>query len=103
MNAISARQKPIGASATSMNRRRRPSGGWKVSLHGPVISGSETGKKPPAEGAGAIDVFEFVKRPSWYGRYAATTVIENARPNAPRPSTQIRVRCDMARPTTREP
>ena len=40
MNAIRARQNPIGPTATSMKGLRRPSGVWKVSLHGPITSGS---------------------------------------------------------------
>ena len=36
MNAISARQKPSGPSAASMNGLRRPIGVWNVSLHGPI-------------------------------------------------------------------
>ena len=46
MNAISVRQKHIGPSATSMNGRRRPSGVWKVSLHGPITRGKVSAKIP---------------------------------------------------------
>ena len=48
MNGISSRQKPIGGSATSMNGRRRPSGVWKVSLHGPITGESVSANTPSA-------------------------------------------------------
>ena len=87
MNAISARQKPIGPSAASMNGRRRPSGVWKVSLQGPITTGSVNAKMPSAASTAAIIVRESVKRPSRGGRYAAVVVIEKASPKAPSPST----------------
>ena len=68
MNAISARQKPIGPSATSMNGRRRPSGVWKLSLHGPITSGSEIAKSPSAARTSAIRVADVVNWPSSGGR-----------------------------------
>jgi hypothetical protein len=88
MNAISARQKPIGPSATSMNGRRRPRGVWNVSLHGPITSGSVIAKSPSAASTSAISVAEVVNWPSSGGRYAAVVVSENASPKAPRPSVQ---------------
>ena len=88
MKAISARQKPIGPSATSMNGRRRPSGVWNVSLHGPMISGSVIAKSPSAASTSAISVAEVVNCPSSGGRYAAVVVSENASPKAPSPSVQ---------------
>ena len=88
MNAIRARQKPIGPRATSMKGRRRPSGVWNVSLHGPITSGSEIANKPSAARTSAISVAEVVNWPSRGGRYAAVVVSEKARPKAPRPSVQ---------------
>src|SRR5215210_812717 len=46
MNATSARQKPIGPSATSMNGRRLPIGVWKVSDHGPITGESASANSP---------------------------------------------------------
>ena len=68
MNAISARQKPIGPSAASMNGRRRPSGVWKVSLQGPITTGSVSANTPSAASTAAIIVRESVNRPSSGGR-----------------------------------
>ena len=68
MNAISARQNPIGPSATSMNGRRRPSGVWNESLHGPMTSGSVIAKSPSAARTSAIRVAEVVNCPSSGGR-----------------------------------
>ena len=68
MNAISARQKPIGPRATSMNGRRRPSGVWNVSLQGPTISGSVIANTPSAASTSAISVVESVKSPRMGGR-----------------------------------
>src|SRR6188472_2118030 len=90
MNATSSRQNPIGPSAASMNGRRRPSGVWKVSLHGPITGESAKAKTPSAPSTSPISVPESVKRSSNGGRYAAVVVIENARPKAPRPSVQKR-------------
>ena len=88
MNGISSRQKPIGGSATSMNGLRRPIGVWKVSLHGPITSGSVIANRPSAASTSAISVAEVVNWPSSGGRYAAVVVSENASPKAPRPSVQ---------------
>ena len=88
MNAISARQKPIGPSATSMKGRRRPSGVWNVSLQGPITSGSEIANNPSAASTSAISVAEVVNCPSSGGRYAAVVVSEKASPKAPSPSVQ---------------
>jgi hypothetical protein len=88
MNAISARQNPIGPSATSMNGRRRPRGVWKVSLHGPITSGRATAKSPSDASTSAISVAEDVNCPSSGGRLAAVVVREKASPNAPSPSVQ---------------
>ena len=88
MNAISARQKPIGPSATSMKGRRRPSGVWNESLQGPITSGSATAKRPSAASTSAISVVDDVNPPSSGGRNAAVVVSEKASPNAPRPSVQ---------------
>ena len=68
MNAISVRQKHIGPSATSMNGRRRPSGVWKVSLQGPITSGSVRAKTPSEPRTSPIRPPEEVKRPSSGGR-----------------------------------
>ena len=88
MNAIIARQKPIGPSATSMNGRRRPSGVWNESLHGPITSGRLIAKTPSAARTSAISVADDVNWPRSGGRYAAVVVSENASPNAPTPSVQ---------------
>ena len=85
MNATSARQKPIGARATSMNGRRLPIGVWNVSLHGPITSGSVSAKSPSEPRMTAISVRESVNRSSNEGRYADVVVNDNASPNAPRP------------------
>src|SRR5215218_38724 len=85
MNATSARQKPIGPSATSMKGRRRPSGVWKVSDHGPITGESASANRPSEPSTSAISVPESVKRPSRTCRYVVV-VIANARPNAPSPS-----------------
>ena len=99
MKATIARQKPIGQSAASMNGRRRPIGVWKVSLHGPITSGSEIAKTPSAASTAAIIVFESVNFASSGGRYAAVVVIENASPKAPSPRIQTRPRREVkARP-----
>ena len=58
MNAIRARQNPIGPTATSMKGLRRPSGVWKASLHGPITSGSVSAKAPSAASTSAISVVE---------------------------------------------
>src|ERR687884_708375 len=94
MNGISRRKKPIGPSAASMNGRRRPSGVWNVSLHGPITGDSASANTPSAPSTSPIRVPESVKRSSNGGRYAAVVVIEKARPNAPNPSVQ-----GSARPT----
>ena len=52
--------KPIGPSAASMNGRRRPSGVWNVSLHGPITSGSVSAKKPSAASTSPTRVVESV-------------------------------------------
>ena len=46
MKATSARQKPIGPSAASMNGCLRPIGVWNVSLHGPITSGRRQREGP---------------------------------------------------------
>ena len=92
MNAMIARQKPIGPSAASMNGRRRPIGVLKVSLQGPITSGSVSANTPSAASTAAIIVFESVNFSSSGGRYAAVVVIEKASPNAPRPRIQTRPR-----------
>ena len=68
MNAISARQKPIGPIATSMNGRRRPSGVWNVSLQGPITSGSVRAKMPSAASTAPISEVDVVYCPSTGGR-----------------------------------
>src|SRR5947199_4612887 len=92
MNGSRSRQKPSGPSAASMNGRRRPSGVWKVSLHGPITGESESANTPSAPSTSPISVPDSVKRCSSGGRYAAVVVIENASPNAPRPSVQKMLR-----------
>src|SRR3954470_11789018 len=91
MNATSARQNPIGATATSMNGRRRPSGVWKVSDHGPITGESARANRPSEPSTSAISVPESVKRPSRTCRYVVV-VSANARPNAPSPSDHVRPR-----------
>src|SRR6188472_1617491 len=90
MNGISSSVNPRGPSAASMNGRRRPSGGWNVSLQGPITGDSVIAKTPSAPSTSPISVPESVKRERSGGRYAAVVVIENARPKAPRPSVQKR-------------
>ena len=68
MNASSARQKPSGPTATSMNGRRRPSGVWKPSLQGPITSGRVSANRPSAARTSAIRVVDPVKRSSNGGR-----------------------------------
>ena len=46
MNGISSRQKPSGPSAASMNGRRRPSGVWNESLHGPITGETHSANTP---------------------------------------------------------
>ena len=60
MNAIRARQKPIGPIATSMNGRRRPIGVWNVSLQGPITSGSVRAKIPSAASTAPISEVDSV-------------------------------------------
>src|SRR5919198_1592216 len=86
MNGIRTRQNAIGPTATSMNGRRRPSGVWKVSLHGPITGERSSAKTPSARSTRAISVPELVKWPSSTGR-KVSVVIEKARPKAPSPST----------------
>ena len=92
MNGSSRRQKPSGPSAASMNGRRRPSGVWNVSLHGPITGDSASANTPSAPRMSPISDPESVKCRRSGGRYAAVVVIENASPNAPKPSVQKRVR-----------
>ena len=68
MNAISARQKPIGRTATSMNGRRRPSGVWNVSLQGPITSGNVSANSPSAASTTPISEVEPVYCPRTGGR-----------------------------------
>src|SRR5436190_7716379 len=89
MKATSARQKPIGPSATSMNGRRRPSGVWNVSDHGPITGESASANSPSAPSTSAISVPDSVYRPSNTCMYVVV-VIANASPNAPSPSDQTR-------------
>ena len=60
MNASRASANAIGPSATSMNGRRRPSGVWNVSLHGPITSGSVRAKTPSAASTRPTSVSESV-------------------------------------------
>ena len=92
MKAITVRANAIGGTATAMNGRRRPIGVWNVSLHGPMTSGRVSAKIPSDARTAAISTAEPVNLESSGGRYAATTVIENASPNAPRPSDHSRFR-----------
>src|SRR5262245_11800032 len=87
MNAISARQKTIGPVATSMNGRRRPSGVWNVSLHGPTTSGRVSANRPSAARTSAISVVEPVNSRRIGGRYADVVVSDHASPSAPAPRT----------------
>src|SRR3954447_23431722 len=89
MNAIRARQKPIGPTATSMNGRRRPSGVWNVSLQGPITRGSVRAKRPSAARTAPISEVDVVYCPSTGGREAAVVVSDPARPSAPTPSLRI--------------
>ena len=43
-----------------MKGRRRPSGVWNVSLHGPITSGSAIANRPSAASTAAISVVEDV-------------------------------------------
>ena len=86
MNASRASAKAIGPSATSMNGRRRPSGVWNVSLHGPITSGSVSANAPSAASTSPTSVVESVYRSRIGGRYAAVVVSAQARPSAPDPS-----------------
>ena len=60
MNAIRASANAIGPSATSMNGRRRPSGVWNVSLHGPITSGNVSANAPSAARTSPTSVVESV-------------------------------------------
>ena len=60
MNASSASANVIGPIAASMNGRRRPSGVWNVSLHGPMTSGSVRAKAPSAASTRPTRVVESV-------------------------------------------
>ena len=60
MKASSASANVIGPSAASMNGRRRPSGVWKVSLHGPITSGSVSAKTPSAASTSPTSVVDSV-------------------------------------------
>src|SRR5215213_7095397 len=96
MKATSARQNPIGPRATSMNGRRRPSGVWKVSDHGPITGERRSANRPSDPSTSAISVPESVNLPSRTCRYVVV-VIAYARPNAPRPSDHTAPRCSGAR------
>src|SRR5436190_8451610 len=96
MKATSARQKPIGPSATSMNGRRRPSGVWNVSDHGPTTGDSASANSPSDPRTSAISVPESVNFPRSTCRYVVV-VIAYARPNAPRPSDHTAPRRSGAR------
>ena len=58
MNASRARRSRAARRATSMNGRRRPSGVWKPSLHGPITSGRVSANTPSAARTSAISVVE---------------------------------------------
>ena len=92
MNGISNKQKPSGPSAASMNGRRRPSGVWKVSLHGPITGESASANTPSDPSTSPISAPDSVKCRRIGGRATEVVVIENASPNAPRPSVQKRLR-----------
>ena len=77
-----------------MNGRRRPSGVWNVSLHGPITSGRVSAKKPSAASTSPTSVVESVYRPRIGGRYAAVVVSAQASPSAPAPRTTIVRRAD---------
>ena len=68
MNGISRRQKPSGPSAASMNGRRRPSGVWNVSLHGPITGDSASANTPSAPSTSPISDPDGVNRCSSGGR-----------------------------------
>ena len=68
MKASSASAKAIGPMAAAMNGRRRPSGVWNVSLHGPITSGSVSAKNPSAARTRPTSVVESVYRPRIGGR-----------------------------------
>src|SRR5512132_3643822 len=89
MKASSASANVIGPSAASMNGRRRPSGVWKVSLHGPITSGSVSAKTPSAASTSPTSVVDSVYRPRIGGRYAAVGVSAQASPSAPAPRTSV--------------
>src|SRR5512132_4380576 len=89
MKASSASANVIGPSAASMNGRRRPSGVWNVSLHGPITSGRVSAKTPSAARTSPTSVVDSVYRPRIGGRYAAVVVSDQARPSAPAPRTSV--------------
>ena len=88
MKASRASANAIGPRATSMNGRRRPSGVWKVSLQGPITSGSVSAKAPSAASTSPTSVVESVYCSRIGGRYAAVVVSAQARPSAPDPSAR---------------
>src|SRR5205823_2670187 len=78
MNGTSSRQKAIGPSPTSMNGRRRPSGVWNESLHGPTIGESVKAKKPSAPMTRPIKEPDLVNVCRSGGRATEIVVIEKA-------------------------
>ena len=75
-----------------MNGRRRPSGVWNESLHGPTIGETVSANRPSAPIATPISVPESVNVRSSGGSATEMVVTEKASPKAPSPSDQIRLR-----------
>src|SRR5919109_1362249 len=89
MNATAPRATAIGARLRSMYGRRLPRDVWVASLMGPTRSGSTNAKAPSEARTSPISVLESVNSSRSGGRYAATVVIDQARPKAPSPSDQM--------------
>src|SRR5262245_16975353 len=89
MNASSASANAIGPRAASMKGRRRPSGVWNVSLHGPITIGRVSAKNPSAASTSPTSVVELVYCLRIGGRYAAVVVSAQASPRAPVPRTSV--------------
>ena len=68
MKATIASATAIGASARSMNGRRRPSDVRVASLSGPTRSGTKIAKTPSAASTRPISVLESVNSPRSGGR-----------------------------------
>ena len=90
MKTTITRASVIGAIANAMYGRRRPKGVLVASESGPTNSGRTIAKIPSAASTMPTSTAELVNSSRIGGMYAATVVIDQASPNAPRLSTQIR-------------